>query len=46
MIILGAANNDLGREEKQLPEALAQPFLASLPTEAMLQEEKSDIPLT
>lgn len=52
-MILGAMNNDLeGKEEKkkknqqtQLLEALEQTSLASLPTEAMLQEKKSDIPL-
>lgn len=40
MIILGAANHDLGRKEKKLPEALEQTFLARLPKEAMLQGEK------
>lgn len=40
MIILGAANNHLGRKEKKLPEALEQTFLARLPKEAMLQREK------
>lgn len=40
MIFLDAANNDLGRKRNKLPEALEQTFLASLPTEAVLQREK------
>lgn len=46
MIILETTNNDLGREKKKLPKASEQTFLASLPTEAMLQREKSDTPVT
>lgn len=46
MLVLAVVNNDLGREKKiKLPEASEQTFLASLPTETVLQREKSDTPV-